>query len=96
MTERISLFDWYLARLRRLADSDAENKNLTPLALVESDRTLIEKLVSNAELGRSSRVEECLNLLGESQQEVSRWFKLLLVFTFVSGIILAASFLLLL
>ncbi|MBX9567513.1 MAG: hypothetical protein K2X77_01400 [Candidatus Obscuribacterales bacterium] len=89
MSDRLSLFDWYLARLRRRAAQERQSGNLTPLALVGSDKNLIEELVSQAAVSKTARFNELQSHFESNDNGVRRWLKALICLAIVSAVILA-------
>ena len=52
------LITWYLARLRNNARQSTLDRRLTPLTLVETDRTLIQEIVMRSHGGYEQRCAE--------------------------------------
>lgn len=64
--KQLSLIDWYLAALRRRASQQNKSAKLTPMALVQSDKSLIQELVAKS--SESQQVRES-KFLSRIQQE---------------------------
>jgi hypothetical protein len=54
------LITWYLARLRNNSRQSSLDRKLTPLTLVETDRTLIQEIVMRSHGGFEQRCQENL------------------------------------
>lgn len=63
------LHDWYLARLRRLASIQENAQSLTPVAMVRSDKKIIQELVADAARLQQSRKEALETQLLASLQD---------------------------
>lgn len=57
---RGELITWYLARLRNNARQSTLDRKLTPLTLVETDKTLIQELVMSSHMGQEQRSADAL------------------------------------
>lgn len=88
MSDRLSLFDWYLARLRKRAAQERQPGNLTPLALVGSDKSLIEELVAQASVSKSAYFNELLTHFEQNDNGIRRGLKALVYFALISAFIL--------
>lgn len=63
------LHDWYLARLRRLALIEENALSLTPVAMVRSDKQIIQELVADAARLQQSRKDAIETQLLENLQD---------------------------
>src|SRR5882757_9124722 len=57
------LITWYLARLRNNSRQSTLDRKLTPLTLVETDRTLIQEIVMASHGGYEQKCKETLTAL---------------------------------
>ena len=89
MPDRLSLFDWYLARLRKRVAQESQTGNLTPLALVGSDKSLLEELVSQVSASRSASFNALQKRFEQNDSGVRRWLKALIYLAIASALILA-------
>jgi hypothetical protein len=64
------LITWYLARLRNNARQSSLERKLTPLTLVETDKTLIQELVMHAHAGYEQRSADILTALRQRNKGV--------------------------
>ncbi|MBX9719980.1 MAG: hypothetical protein K2X81_01190 [Candidatus Obscuribacterales bacterium] len=72
------LITWYLARLRNTARQSSLDRKLTPLTLVETDRTLIQEIVMRSHGGFEQRCQENLMELEKLNKGVHSSPKILL------------------
>lgn len=89
LSERLSLFDWYLARLRKRAAQERQPGNLTPLALVGSDKSLIEELVAQASVSKAAYFNELLAHFEQNDNGIRLGLKALVYLALISAVILA-------
>ena len=78
MEQQPSLLEWYLARLRRLASEQREFSKLTPMALVESDKSLIQNLVSRASSSQSARADAFLDEIRAANSGIKTSYRVML------------------
>lgn len=60
---RGELITWYLARLRNNARQNSLDRKLTPMTLVETDKTLIQEIVASSHMGIEQKSNKILKEL---------------------------------
>lgn len=88
--ENDDLFDWYLARLRKLAWVDDNQQKPTPLTLVQTDKQILQNLVSNMSETYTVRRDKFLALASDTDYSIVPLllFSLLGLFVIILGFIL--------
>ncbi|MBX9721223.1 MAG: hypothetical protein K2X81_07505 [Candidatus Obscuribacterales bacterium] len=88
---RQTLEQWYLARLRSLASTKVQTEQLTPMSLVQSDKRLIQELVSKATTDQSERSEQLLKQIEQQRQQKQNESQLVLAALIGLFVVLAAA-----
>jgi hypothetical protein len=84
------LITWYLARLRNNARQTSLDRKLTPLSLVETDKTLIQEIVMNSHVGHEQRSADILKNLRQDNRFIRQAQTVLLVLAVVGTFFLLA------
>ncbi len=86
-----SIAQWYLARLRSLASIKAQTENLTPMSLVQSDKRLIQEMVSKASASQSAQSEQVLLQIEKHQQQNNEATQLFIAAFIGFALVMAAA-----
>lgn len=84
-----SLSNWYLARLRKLAWEHATDAKATPMAMLQTDKALLQKLVADSAESQEERQRALLKALSAANPRYAE--KILLVASLGLFLILLAS-----
>ena len=87
-SSRGELITWYLARLRNNARQTSLDRKLTPLTLVETDKTLIQELVMNAHVGHEQKCADILKALQKQNSGIRTCQNVLLILAVVCTILI--------
>lgn len=89
-SSRGDLITWYLARLRNNARQSALERKLTPLTLVETDKTLIQEIVASTHVGLEQKSSDLLKILRTEHTNIRLSQNLLMVLTALGTICLVS------
>jgi hypothetical protein len=83
---RDDLLDWYLAHLRKNALSRQKFQDLTPMALVDSDKEMLKQLVEQSAVERVSEPHRIPQTIDDNY-----WMIQLAITITVTGLLLIAA-----
>jgi hypothetical protein len=87
---RGELVTWYLARLRSNSRLNSLERRLTPMTLVETDRSLIQEFVMRSQGSFEQRCNELLQSIQQNQKGIKVGQAILLTVSILGSIAMVA------
>ncbi len=92
-SNRAELISWYLARLRNNARGSSLDRKLTPLTLVETDKSLIQEIVMQSQVNHEQKYAQILEETKKANSAIRRSQQIMSLVIVIAALFILAQLL---